>query len=113
MVQKGYIHEQLEQYEDAINTFKKYSEAKPNNYLITVEIGNLYQQLGNYEESIKFYDQAIKIDSEHYLAYFKKGLSLEYQEKYEEALEMINIVLTKKDLEEAIKEIELIEKKLK
>ncbi|QUI24645.1 tetratricopeptide repeat protein [Vallitalea pronyensis] len=113
MVQKGYLHMTLEQYEDGLQAFKQYNEVKPNNYLVLVEIGNGYQQLSQYEESITYYDQAIEIDPQHYLAYYSKGLSLKYQEKYEEALDMMNLVLTKHDLEEAKKEIEWIEKKRK
>lgn len=112
-LQQGYLHARLEQYAQAITAFTKYLEVRPNDYMATVEVGNNHNQLGRYDEAIKYYDQAIKIDPEHYLAYYRKGLSLEYQEKYKEALEVINIALTKKDLEEIREEIKWIEKKLK
>ena len=54
-MRKGYMQMETEQYQEALDTFKKCLSIKPENYELYNLLGNIYEKLGKFTESNRFY----------------------------------------------------------
>ncbi|MBP0028391.1 tetratricopeptide repeat protein [Roseofilum sp. Guam] len=84
---RGVALRKLGRYEEAISSYKKTIEMKPDSLDVWNIIGAiLCDNLGRYEEAIKCFDKIIKIDENHSNAWHDRGVALGKLGRYEEAI---------------------------
>jgi tetratricopeptide (TPR) repeat protein len=71
---------------NAILSWEKALEIKPDNDAAWYNRGNAQAALGHYEESIASYDKAIEIKADDHEAWYNRGISLANLGRYEEAI---------------------------
>jgi cytochrome c-type biogenesis protein CcmH/NrfG len=62
------------QYEKAINAYRKSLELDPGNPNVWTDMGVMYRRAGKPEEAIKAFDQAIATDPKHEVSRMNKGI---------------------------------------
>ena len=87
LVVKGKSLARLNQYEEAIQTFKKAVEANPDLVKGWYHMGRTLSADDQHEKALQSFDQAIKIDSKFADAYIGKAFTLMTLERFDEALE--------------------------
>jgi tetratricopeptide (TPR) repeat protein len=74
------------QYEEALKTFDKVIELKPDDADAWSNKGAALGKLDQYEEALKAYDKAIELKPDDADAWYNKGVALGEFDQYEEAL---------------------------
>lgn len=72
----GNVYFDSNQYEKAINAYRKSLELDPSNPDVWTDMGVMYRRSGKPEEAIKAFDQAIAADPKHELSRMNKGIVL-------------------------------------
>ncbi len=75
-VELGNSYFDTDQYEKAINAYRKALEIKPDNANIWTDLGVMYRRNGNPQEAIKAFDKAIEADPKHEVSRMNKGIVL-------------------------------------
>jgi tetratricopeptide (TPR) repeat protein len=83
--QLGYAFRFLEQYQEAGEAFKKYTELIPNDPNPYDSYAELLLKLGRFDESIEQYRQALSINGHFANSYLGIAAALMYQEKHDDA----------------------------
>lgn len=79
-----------DEYEKAIENFKKSISINPRPYLNYYSIANIYMLSEKYDIAIEYYTCVIKRNKKHYLSYCKRGLCYSKKTTYDKAIEDIN-----------------------
>jgi cytochrome c-type biogenesis protein CcmH/NrfG len=74
--QLGHAYFDTDQYEKAIEAYKKYLEIKPDNADIWTDLGVMYRRMGNPQEAIRSFDKAMQVNPAHQQSRFNKGVVL-------------------------------------
>ena len=74
--QLGHAYFDTDQYEKAIEAYKKYLEIKPDNADIWTDLGVMYRRKGNPQEAIRSFDKAVQVNPSHQQSRFNKGVVL-------------------------------------
>jgi tetratricopeptide (TPR) repeat protein len=73
-------------YEEAISSYDKAVEIKPDYYEAWYNRGISLGNLGRYEEAISSYDKAVEFKPDYHNAWYNQGISLDNLGRYEEAI---------------------------
>ena len=84
---RGNAHRDLEQYDRAIEWYKKAIEIKPDYYEAHYNRGNAYYDLEKYEKAIECFDKALEIKPDYYEAYNLMGLAYKGLGEFDRAIE--------------------------
>jgi tetratricopeptide (TPR) repeat protein len=82
-----------EKNEEAIASYDKALEIKPDKHEAYYNRGNSLANLGRYEEAIASYDMALEIKPDDHEAYYNRGNSLDNLGRYEEAIASYDMAL--------------------
>ena len=86
----GYAYRQIEEYDKAEKTFKKYTELIPNDANPYDSYAELLLKIGRFDESIANYRKALAIDPNFMPSHVGIATNLMYQGKVQEATEELN-----------------------
>jgi Flp pilus assembly protein TadD len=86
----GFVHFDQEQYQKAVDAFKKASELKPSDPVIFNNLGFSYEKLGQYNEALQAYQEAIRIKPDYIKAHANIGYLYFDQEQYQKAGRLIS-----------------------
>jgi tetratricopeptide (TPR) repeat protein len=86
---KAQLHTELNQPDQADQSYEKASSLSPKDYEIRTEQGEALEKLGEYEKASNIYDKALELDlgEKDYRIWWKKGKLLVEIKKYSEAVE--------------------------
>ncbi|NCR16547.1 MAG: tetratricopeptide repeat protein [Microcystis aeruginosa LL13-03] len=84
--EKGLIHAMGKEYEQAIASYDRALEIKPDFHEAWNNRGNALGNLGRYEQAIASYDQALEIKPDKHEAWYNRGVALDDLGRYEEAI---------------------------
>ena len=73
-------------YKEAITSYNKVLEIKPDFYPSWYKRGSVLEELGRYEEAVASYDKALKIKPDYYRIWISRGDALQKTADYEEAI---------------------------
>lgn len=93
-IQKAHVQFQLDQFEDAIETYQEYK--KMSSYVswqTDIFIAECYEKMEKYEESISYYQQSLDAHPENYDALTGIAICLLEQEKFPESMTYIQQAL--------------------
>ncbi|MTJ53625.1 tetratricopeptide repeat protein, partial [Anabaena sp. UHCC 0253] len=82
----GYLQYIRKNHEEAISSYDKAVEIKPDKHEAWNNRGNSLDDLGRYEEAISSYDKAVEIKPDKHEAWYNRGISLYNLGRYEEAI---------------------------
>ena len=82
----GYLQRVRENHEEAISSYDKAVEFKPDNHQAWYNRGYSLRKLGRYEEAISSYDKAVEFKPDNHQAWYNRGYSLRKLGRYEEAI---------------------------
>ena len=82
----GYLQRVRENHEEAISSYDKAVEFKPDNHQAWYNRGISLRKLGRYEEAISSYDKAVEFKPDDHEAWNNRGISLRKLGRYEEAI---------------------------
>jgi tetratricopeptide (TPR) repeat protein len=82
----GYLQRVRENHEEAISSYDKAVEFKPDFHEAWNKRGNSLDDLGRYEEAISSYDKAVEFKPDFHEAWNNRGISLRKLGRYEEAI---------------------------
>ncbi|MBS9382766.1 MAG: tetratricopeptide repeat protein [Dolichospermum sp. BR01] len=82
----GYLQRVRENYEEAISSYDKAVEFKPDLHEAWYNRGYSLDDLGRYEEAISSYDKAVEFKPDKHEAWNNRGISLGNLGRYEEAI---------------------------
>jgi cytochrome c-type biogenesis protein CcmH/NrfG len=83
----GHNYFDLNQYDNAIDAYRKYLDLNPNNPNVWTDMGVMYRRTRRPDEAIRCFDKAIAADPKHQQSRFNKGVVLMFDfRKNEEAL---------------------------
>ncbi len=85
-LEKGNELYELGRYEEAIASYDKAIEIKPDDHLVWYNRGVALMNLGRNEEAIVSYDKAIKIKPDDYRVWNNQGYTFGKLDRYEEAI---------------------------
>ena len=85
-IEKGYLHQQAKQWEEARLTYDAVLKQDPSNGRILYNKGLTYYQQGNYKEAIAPLEQALKVEAPEVQAHYSLGLIAEKQQRCQDAL---------------------------
>ena len=86
---RGGLYSDLQQYNLAVDDYKKSIYLKPNNpgiYVIYNNLGNIYSKLKNYRQAVEYYTKAIAIYSKVAPTYCNRGSAYLKLEDYDRAI---------------------------
>lgn len=86
----GGLYSNLEQYQDAINAYKKAVLLRPNDAFIYVSLGNIYQTIGENDNALAAYNKAMELCPEYKYNYINIANIELVQKKYDEAEKYYN-----------------------
>jgi superkiller protein 3 len=86
LLEQGNIFYANNQYEEAIASYDKALEIKPDYYKAWENKGGVMFKLGQYEKAITAYDKALSIQPNYYQAWNNQGNGLLHLNRYEEAI---------------------------
>lgn len=72
----GHMYFDTNQFQKAINAYKKNLEFKPGDANIWTDMGVMYRRLGNSQEALNCFNKAIELDPTHQQSRFNKGIVL-------------------------------------
>jgi tetratricopeptide (TPR) repeat protein len=84
--EKGLIHAMGKEYEQAIASWDRALEIKPDDPEAWTNRGNALGNLGRYEEAIASFDQALEFKPDYHVAWFIRGIALVNLGRYEQAI---------------------------
>jgi tetratricopeptide (TPR) repeat protein len=84
--EKGLIHAMGKEYEEAIASYDKALEFKPDDHQAWYNRGIALDDLGRYEEAIASYDQALEFKPDYPDAWNNRGIALYNLGRYEQAI---------------------------
>jgi len=84
--EKGLIHAAAKEYEEAIASFDRVLQIKPDDHQAWNNRGIALGILGIYEEAIASYDRALQINPDEHQAWYNRGYALGNLGRYEEAI---------------------------
>ena len=95
-LQLGNLYFDTDNFQRAIEAYRKYLELNPNNPNVWTDMGIMYRRAGQPEKAVEAFDQAISIDPQHEQSLFNKGVILLHdlnnppaaQKQWEELLKM-------------------------
>ncbi|MBD3194706.1 MAG: tetratricopeptide repeat protein [Candidatus Lokiarchaeota archaeon] len=93
LLERGKSFHEREQYNQAINTFKKALNLDPDNKDILIRIGLSYRLKKEYDSAIEWYEKALEIDPDDVLALNNIGYAYECKEEIEKAIKMFEKAL--------------------
>ncbi len=73
-------------YKEAITSYNKVLEIKPDFYPSWYKRGSVLEELGRYEEAVASYEEALKIKPDYYRIWISRGDALQKTSDYEEAI---------------------------
>ncbi|MBS3027084.1 MAG: tetratricopeptide repeat protein [Dolichospermum sp. DET50] len=82
----GYLQAVRKNYEEAISSYDKAVEIKPDDHEAWYSRGISLYNLGRYEEAISSYDKAVEFKPDYYEAWDNRGIVLRNLERYKEAV---------------------------
>jgi tetratricopeptide (TPR) repeat protein len=82
----GYLQRVRENHEEAISSYDKAVEFKPDFHEAWNKRGNSLDDLGRYEEAISSYDKAVEFKPDFHDAWYNRGIFLRKLGRYEEAI---------------------------
>ncbi|TYQ27619.1 tetratricopeptide repeat protein [Pseudanabaena sp. UWO311] len=85
-VEKGLIHAAANEHEEAIASYDRALEIKPDYHEAWNNRGVALFNLGRYEEAIASYDRALEIKPDYHEAWYNRGVTLFNLGRYEEAI---------------------------
>ncbi|MEG4916696.1 tetratricopeptide repeat protein [Microcoleus sp. B7-D4] len=85
-LEKGRCLDNLERYDEALESFDRAIELDPNDLSALVLRGYVLHKLKRYDEALASFDRAIELDANNHLAWAKRGYVLHKLKRYEEAL---------------------------
>jgi len=83
---RGFALDESKRYEEAIASYDKAIEFKPDNHGAWENRGFVLSKLKRYEEAIASYDKTIELKPYNHKAWYNKGLALSKLKRYEEAI---------------------------
>jgi cytochrome c-type biogenesis protein CcmH/NrfG len=83
-VDLGNAYFDTNQYEKAIQAYRKALDIAPNNADVWTDLGVMYRKTGQPQEAIKAFDQAIAVNPKHEVSRLNKGIVLLHDLKDEE-----------------------------
>ena len=90
---KGTCYYRMEEYELAIDCFKKvYNPESPDTYLLD-EIGSSYLNWDKYSEALFYFNEILKINENDSNAYAEIGVVYQFQEEHGTAIKYFDIAL--------------------
>jgi cytochrome c-type biogenesis protein CcmH/NrfG len=75
-IQLGHVYFDTDQYQKAIDAYKKALQLDPRNADVLTDLGIIYRRSGQPQKAIESFDQAVVIDPKHETARFNKGIVL-------------------------------------
>ncbi len=72
----GNLYFDSEQFEKAIQAYRKALDIKPDNADVLTDMGVMYRKSGRPEEAIKAFDQAVAVNPRHEVSRLNKGIVL-------------------------------------
>ena len=87
LLEEGKTYCNNEEYDKAIEIFKKAVELNPNDYANWYNLGILYRDNEQYEDAIKSLLKATELNSNDYQSWLDLAISYIHNEQYEEAIE--------------------------
>jgi cytochrome c-type biogenesis protein CcmH/NrfG len=72
----GHAYFDIDDYTNAIRTYKKHLELEPDNADVWTDLGIMYRRIGNPTEAIRCFDKAIAADPRHQPSRYNKGVVL-------------------------------------
>jgi len=75
-IELGNAYFDTDQFEKAIQAYRKALEVQPRNADVWTDMGVMYRKTGRPDEAIKSFDQAIAIDPKHEISRLNKGIVL-------------------------------------
>lgn len=81
----GNLYFDLNEYENAINAYKKHLGLNPQNANVWTDLGVMYRRSGRSAEAIQAFNKAIEFDPNHLQSRFNKGIVLMYDLKDRQA----------------------------
>jgi tetratricopeptide (TPR) repeat protein len=85
-LEKGSCLDNLERYDEALESFDRAIELDPNDGEAWVMKGSVFYKLERYKEALASFDQASKLDADHQSVWALRGYVLHHLKHYEEAL---------------------------
>ncbi len=70
----GHIYFDTNEFENAIQAYRKHLELKPDNADVWADLGVMYRRMGKPEEAVKAFDKAMTINPGHKQSRFNKGI---------------------------------------
>jgi cytochrome c-type biogenesis protein CcmH/NrfG len=70
----GHIYFDTNEFENAIQAYRKHLELKPDNADVWADLGVMYRRMGKPEEAVKAFDKAMTINPWHKQSRFNKGI---------------------------------------
>ena len=93
LIKKGICYSIMEEYELAIDCFKKvYNPESPDTYLLD-EIGSSYLYQDKYSEALFYFNEILKINENDSNAYNSIALIYQFQEEHDTAIKYFDIAL--------------------
>ncbi len=87
------IYAELDQYDKALEAYRKVIDLNPDDAFIYISIGSIYENQGKYKEALDAYNKALDIFPEYKYNYFNLG-NVQYQlRNYKEAINNYNMFL--------------------
>ncbi len=87
------IYTEIDDYDKALEIYKKVIDLNPEDAFIYISIGNIYENRGKYNEALEAYNKALDIFPEYKYNYLNLG-NVNYQLKnYKEAIKDYNLFL--------------------
>lgn len=93
MIRKGFSYFILEEYELAINCFKKVYNQNSHDIFLLNCLGLAHLYLDEYSEALYYFNKLLKINGNDAKAYVNIGSVYDFQEDYDTAIEYYNIAL--------------------
>jgi tetratricopeptide (TPR) repeat protein len=84
--EQGRLFGILEEYEEAIASYDRSLQIKPDNDSAWNNRGYTFHDSGRYEEAIASYDKALQFKSDNDSAWYNRGIALDNLGRYEEAI---------------------------
>jgi len=90
---RGYILYNLGRYEEAVASFDKVIEIKPDYHEAWYNRGYILYELGRYEEAVASFDKVIEIKPDYHEVWYNRGVALDHLGRYEEAVASFDKVI--------------------
>ncbi|MBE9181538.1 tetratricopeptide repeat protein [Oculatella sp. LEGE 06141] len=82
----GNAFNSLDIHQEALSSYDKAIELKPDDYGVWNNRGNALKELERYDDALVSYDKAIELKPDYYGAWNNRGIALQELERYEDAL---------------------------